>query len=183
MEFLDEYLKVWRPEEMRLLTDREYCTLEALLETFPRLHLSMMEMKYQPEKRFKHEDVKRLLTYLLKYNQKMRALKNMSTSTDRANQFPEANSTAENENVTPLTKNEKKILTTMLSLRTVDADSRKSTEEIAVATFGEYSDANSKKKLISDLKKKNLVETKIGAGGGCWLTAHGKERANSLKEK
>ena len=71
-------------------------------------------------------------------------------------------------------------LIAMLQLGAIDSDSRKSTEQIAVAAMGKGYDANSLKAVLSELSSRQLIETKTGRSGGCWLSDTGHQRAEKL---
>jgi hypothetical protein len=60
------------------------------------------------------------------------------------------------------------------------SDSRITTPDIATKAAGSETDPNQYKEVIADLKRLGFVETREGRGGGCWLTAHGKARAEKL---
>ena len=62
----------------------------------------------------------------------------------------------------------------------IDSDSRKSTEQIAIAAMGKGYDANSLKVVMSELSSRRLIETKTGRRGGCWLSDTGRKRAEKL---
>ena len=80
----------------------------------------------------------------------------------------------------PLSDRAQLALVAMLELRAIDSDARRCTEEIAVKALGGQTDGNSLKNVISELHTRRLIETKAGRGGGCWLTAKGRARAEKL---
>lgn len=83
--------------------------------------------------------------------------------------------------VDPLSQRAQEVLIAMLDLGAADSDRRQSTEAIAIrASDG---DPNSLKGVISELRIRGLIETKIGRGGGCWLTPRGRARAASLRDQ
>lgn len=66
------------------------------------------------------------------------------------------------------------ILRTLLDLDAVGADKRHSTAEIAKRAEGNAVNSNNFKDAIAELSRDKLVATKIGSGGGCWLTPTGR---------
>jgi len=81
----------------------------------------------------------------------------------------------------PLGERAQVVLIAMLELGAIDSDSRKSTEDIAGRALGHQADANSLKNVISELNTRRLIKTKMGRGGGCWLTESGHLRAQKLR--
>lgn len=71
-------------------------------------------------------------------------------------------------------------LVAMLELRCFDSDSRKPIEEIAKRAAGDHVDPETFKQAMTTLRRVGLVGTKVGRGGGCWLTNLGKVRAEKL---
>ncbi len=82
---------------------------------------------------------------------------------------------------TPLSDRAQIILVAMLEMDAFDSDSRRSTEEIAAKGLGGHADANAHKGVMAELKTCQLVESKTGRGGGCWLTAAGRARTEKLR--
>jgi len=82
----------------------------------------------------------------------------------------------------PLSDRARFVLHAMLELDAVDSDRRRSTEDIAVKAIGRAVDANALKSVVADLKTRNLIDTKAGRGGGCWLTDRGQARAKKLRD-
>jgi hypothetical protein len=82
----------------------------------------------------------------------------------------------------PLSPRAETVLVAMLELAADDADRRRTTQEIADAALGKGADANALKSVICDLRTRKLIETKIGRGGGCWLTESGRMRAEKLRQ-
>jgi hypothetical protein len=84
-----------------------------------------------------------------------------------------------------LVERAKKVLLVLYKLRAFDSDHRKKTALIAHRPHGDVQtveDANSYKHLVAWLAKVGYLKTKCGAGGGCWLTPSGMERARRLRE-
>jgi hypothetical protein len=73
------------------------------------------------------------------------------------------------------------ILQAMMDMKAFCSDSRQTTDAIARRTEGADIDPARLKDAIADLREKKLIETKGGRGGGCWLTAAGKARAETLQ--
>ena len=84
----------------------------------------------------------------------------------------------------PLNERQTTLLVALLNLGAFDADSRATSDDAAVEAFGPSSGRNDVAKVIADLSKPPLamIETKGGRGGGVWLTAAGRKRAEKLKE-
>jgi len=80
----------------------------------------------------------------------------------------------------PLSVRAQEVLIAMLDLDAIDSDRRQSTETIAVRASG--GDANSLKTVMSDLNTRQLIASKTGRTGGCWLTARGIARAGKLRD-
>jgi hypothetical protein len=80
----------------------------------------------------------------------------------------------------PLSNRAQEVLVAMLQLKAVDSDSRQSTAAIAARAMGAEADANSLKPVMSELATRQLIQTREGRGGGCWLTEAGKCRAEKL---
>lgn len=83
----------------------------------------------------------------------------------------------------PLSERAQYVLQAMLELDAVDSDRRKSTEVIAVKAFGTGTDPNSLKSVMAELKHRELIRSKMGRGGGCWLTDSGLRRAQKLRNR
>jgi hypothetical protein len=81
----------------------------------------------------------------------------------------------------PLNERSQLVLVAMLELVALDSDNRKTTEEIAAKALGDGADANALKTVMADLSTRTLVDTKLGRGGGCWLTDKGRARAEKLR--
>jgi hypothetical protein len=81
----------------------------------------------------------------------------------------------------PLGERAQDVLVAMLELGAVDSDTRRSTEDIASKALGPRSDANALKSVMADLKTRQLIGSKTGRNGGCWLTDKGKLRATKLR--
>ena len=82
----------------------------------------------------------------------------------------------------PLSGRAQDVLLAMLELKAFDADSRQSTAEIAARAMGIDVDANSLKSVISELSTRQLIQTREGRGGGCWLIKNGRLRAEKLSK-
>lgn len=81
----------------------------------------------------------------------------------------------------PLSERAQCVLSAMLELGAVDSDHRHSTEAIAEKALGRGADANALKSVMAELKTRNLIDSKTGRGGGCWLTESGRQRAEKLR--
>jgi hypothetical protein len=84
---------------------------------------------------------------------------------------------------TPLSARQLNILEALYLLGAFDADTRQTTEEIAVKAEGKGVDPAGFKEPIAELGSLKLVETKRGRSGGCWLTGKGRERAERRQKK
>ncbi|MEX1231117.1 MAG: hypothetical protein WEB58_12805 [Planctomycetaceae bacterium] len=73
------------------------------------------------------------------------------------------------------------VLAAMYEMALFDSDQRRATEDIAVKALGPDADANSLKSVMIELKSLQMIETKTGRGGGCWLTKKGRTRAEKLR--
>jgi hypothetical protein len=82
----------------------------------------------------------------------------------------------------PLSDRAQEVLVAMLQLKAVDSDSRQPTAGIAARAMGAEADANSLKPVMSELATRQLIQTREGRGGGCWLTEAGKRRAEKLNK-
>lgn len=80
----------------------------------------------------------------------------------------------------PLSQRAREALVAMLDLNAIDSDRRQSTEAIAAKASG--GDANALKVVMSELKSRDLIDTRTGRGGGCWLTERGRARATKLRD-
>jgi hypothetical protein len=76
----------------------------------------------------------------------------------------------------PLSDRKLYILGALYKLKAFDADTRQTTEKIAQEVEGRYADPAGFKDPIAELVSAELVGTKRGRSGGCWLTPKGKER-------
>jgi hypothetical protein len=72
------------------------------------------------------------------------------------------------------------ILEEMKRLGALSADTRQTGPNIAVSCDTKTADVDTFKRLLSDLKKLGLVDSKTGRGGGSWLTPEGLLVANNL---
>lgn len=81
----------------------------------------------------------------------------------------------------PLSDRAQLVLIAMLELGATQSDHRKSTEEIAAKALGGQADANALKNVMSELNTRDLIDSKTGRGGGCWLTEKGRARAEKLR--
>ena len=82
----------------------------------------------------------------------------------------------------PLGERAQLVLVAMLELGAIDSDNRRSTEDIAAKALGAGSDPNALKGVMADLKSRQLVESKTGRTGGCWLTESGRVRGEKLRQ-
>ena len=74
-----------------------------------------------------------------------------------------------------VTDRQRNCMRALLELTALDAESRQTTDEIAVRTEGREAKANAFKEPLSDLVGRGLVESKTGRQGGYWLTVDGRE--------
>lgn len=81
----------------------------------------------------------------------------------------------------PLSDRAQLVLVAMSELGACDSDHRHSTDDIAVKALGAGADGNSLKKVMIELKSLQMIESKTGSGGGCWLTEKGRARAEKLR--
>ncbi len=79
----------------------------------------------------------------------------------------------------PLGERAQVVLAAMLELGAIDSDKRRSTDDIAARAMGPNADANSLKAVMSELNTRQLIDTKTGRGGGCWLTKSGQSRSET----
>ena len=80
----------------------------------------------------------------------------------------------------PLGDRARDILVAMLEMRAFDSDCRKSNPELTTKAFGPSVEPNDQKEVFVVLKNAGLVDVQRGRGGGYWLTAAGKLRAQRL---
>lgn len=80
----------------------------------------------------------------------------------------------------PLSERAQLVLIAMLEMDALDSDSLRKTAEIVIEAFNKRADPNAVKSVMSELKARKLIDSKTGRGGGCWLTAAGKLRAEKL---
>jgi hypothetical protein len=99
--------------------------------------------------------------------------------TELGNHFGEYSSVGSEDDV-PLSDRARDILVAMLEMNAVDSDSRKSNPEITYKAFGSSAAPNDQKEVFVELKNANHVGVKLGRGGGYWLNATGKLRAERL---
>lgn len=71
-------------------------------------------------------------------------------------------------------------LQTLLKMRATSADARQTTAKIVERAEGKAADYVQFKRDIASLKAAGFIDTKSGAGGGCWLTTEGRKLANRL---
>jgi hypothetical protein len=83
----------------------------------------------------------------------------------------------------PLSERAQLVLIAMIELNAIDSDARCSTEDIAARALGPRADANALKAVMSELNTRQLIQTKTGRGGGCWLTTNGQSRATKLRNR
>jgi hypothetical protein len=72
------------------------------------------------------------------------------------------------------------ILQTLLIMKATTADARQTTARIVEKAVGRAADPVQFKKDIASLKADGFIDTKSGAGGGCWLTTKGRNVASRL---
>lgn len=80
----------------------------------------------------------------------------------------------------PLCERAQIVLIAMTELDAIDSDDRQSAEAIAEKALGDRSEGNTLKGVMADLKTRKLISSKTGRGGGYWLTANGRQRAEKL---
>jgi DNA-binding IscR family transcriptional regulator len=73
-------------------------------------------------------------------------------------------------------------LAAMLELSAVDDQRRATTEEIAKRTEGPDVDPKQFKEPVADLKRRGLINSTAGRGGGCRLTAKGMTVAQAANQ-
>lgn len=83
----------------------------------------------------------------------------------------------------PISDRAQLALVAMLELEALDSDRLQSTESIAIKALGKGADPNSLKAVMSELKTRKFVVSKLGRGGGCWLTEKGRARAEKLRNQ
>ncbi len=81
----------------------------------------------------------------------------------------------------PLSERSQYVLVAMLDLGAIDSDVRRATAEIAAKALGDSADGNALKAVMADLATRELILSKTGRGGGCWLTEKGRIRAEKLR--
>jgi hypothetical protein len=81
----------------------------------------------------------------------------------------------------PLADRAQLVLVAMLELGAIDSDARQSTQDIAAKALGAGADANALKGVMADLKTRQLLQSKTGRNGGCWLLEKGLLRAKKLR--
>jgi hypothetical protein len=74
------------------------------------------------------------------------------------------------------------ILDALRLMKALDPEKRKTGSEIAAAVGGDAT-AQSVKAPLSDLKQRQLVDSRTGRNGGTWLTSEGLNLINSLRPK
>lgn len=75
------------------------------------------------------------------------------------------------------------ILSTLLKLNAIGPDLRVSTRKMSRRAEGNYGRPENFKRSISELVTKQLLGTRTGRSGGCWLTAKGCRRAEMLSKR
>lgn len=83
-------------------------------------------------------------------------------------------------NCTHLSQRAMLILQTLLDLKALDEDRRKSTREVAKRADSNDLNSDSFKRQMSQLVKLGLVKSSRGREGGVWLSAEGTKRATKL---
>jgi hypothetical protein len=81
----------------------------------------------------------------------------------------------------PLGDRAQSVLIAMYELGLFDSDHRRTTEDISAKALGSGADANALKGVMANLKIRQLVISKTGRSGGCWLTESGRIRAEKLR--
>jgi hypothetical protein len=100
-----------------------------------------------------------------------------STRTDQSEE--EANTEAD----PPLSERQLEVLEALHQLKAFDSNTRRTTDNVAVRVGGKDANPACFKEPIVELTSLGLVGTKQGRGGGCWLTAKGKERIERHKKR
>jgi hypothetical protein len=85
-----------------------------------------------------------------------------------------------NEEILALSPRQYYILKSLLLLGATSANTRCTTEKIAKRAEGNAANPVQFKEPVADLKRRNLIRTKEGSGGGCWLTQPGQQLAEKL---
>jgi hypothetical protein len=106
------------------------------------------------------------------------ALRNQDGSGERT----KANGDRATEQPDALSQLQYDILDALRSLKATDPEKRATGPQIAHKVGGDATD-QSVKAPLSDLKKRELVDSKTGKGGGSWLTSAGLNCINSLRPK
>lgn len=83
----------------------------------------------------------------------------------------------------PLGERAELVLIAMSESAALDSDHRLTAEQIASRALGKECDPNSLKGVMADLKTRDLVKSKTGRGGGCWLSQKGRMRAEKLRNR
>lgn len=95
---------------------------------------------------------------------------------DGVSETPNPDSIEKVVEVPALSEMQYRILQAMWELEALSADTRKTTDEIALKSDGSEYEVNTFKPLLADLTKKHgLTQSKVGKGGGIWLTEMGIE--------
>ncbi len=85
------------------------------------------------------------------------------------------------EDVPALSDRQYDILVAMREMEALSPDTRRTAGEIAYKS--ERSHVHAVKESIAALRKMDLIRTKEGRGGGCWLTAYGQEVAHRIAKR
>jgi hypothetical protein len=97
-------------------------------------------------------------------------------------QFEEDGGTDDAATTPALSNRAQFALEALLAGNAFDSDHRMTTAEVAAGAGGTQTDANQYKEVVSELKRLKYVQTKEGRGGGCWLTAAGRKRAENCRK-
>lgn len=104
----------------------------------------------------------------------------LATPSKKDEAYSEGTGEKDSENNPPLGERSRLVLTVLRNGKAFDSDHRITTADIAVKAVGSNADANQFKEVIADLKQLKYLDTRVGRGGGCWLTSLGQERAAKL---
>lgn len=75
------------------------------------------------------------------------------------------------------------ILQAMMELGAKSLETRQNQQQIAGRAIGQYATSEDVKDEMSELKRRELIDSKTGRSGGSWLTSKGIEAAQHIKSK
>jgi len=79
-----------------------------------------------------------------------------------------------------LAEREQNFLVALLELGAFDSDTRTTTPKAVSRAAGKGESPECYKRVVTNLRERGLLKTKQGGGGGVWLTAAGRKRAEKL---